>query len=285
MNTERCLICRPNHKTLYFHVDPQDGAMWCYCNKCARGYSIYEYTAKAGISLKEFLKNDIDLEEAQLTEVRKMEWPAWFIPFFDRRAAPGLEYLKGRGLEKSVNNFYYDLDTNGIVIPYYFGPTFVGAQIRFVEPQVDVDGELHKVDTLPGTRLGLIFYNYNQQQPLDNIKAIVVCEGAFNSQSLQQALDALYPKNNPFRCIATSGCSITDHHADVLKGLKEQGKKIILAFDADKAGVKGIKKALAKECVTHVALTGETEIDWNDILQTLDEVTLAKLFMGSIRGV
>lgn len=291
MNTKKCLICK-GHKAnggnecLHWHNDPNTGEIWVYCvGKCKRGYSIYEYTARAGLSLAEFLKNDFQFQEAQPNEVRKMEWPAWFIPLFDRRAEKGREYLQKRGLEKSSSQFYYDLDTNGIVIPYYFHQTFVGAQIRFIEPKLDADGEPHKVDTLPGTRLGLVTALYPQTGLPDTIKGVVVCEGAFNATSLQQALDAVYGAKNPWKCIATSGCSVTDHHADLLREFIEQGKKIVLAYDFDIAGQKGIKRAVEKKCVTHVACTGDTEIDWNDALRALGEVGLAKHFLGSIKPV
>ena len=36
---------------------------------------------------------------------------------------------------------------------------FVGAQTRLLKPWVNKDGDVTKVLTLPGTRLGLVFYN------------------------------------------------------------------------------------------------------------------------------
>lgn len=290
IHTKKCLICKggKHNDCLHWHNDPESGAIWVYCvGKCKRGYSIYEYCAKAGLSLRDFLKNDFQFEEARPNEVRKMEWPAWFLPLYDPRAKEGADYIKSRELNPQAGDMFYDGDSKGIVLPYYFGSTFVGAQIRFMEPKLDEEGELRKIDTLPGTRLGLLFWGYNQNPLPENIKGIVVCEGAFNTMSLTQALNTIYggAASNPWRCIATSGCNLTEHHSDVLKEMIQQGKKIVLGYDFDEAGLKGIRRAVDRECITHVACTGDTERDWNDLLKELGEAGLAKFFLKSIKPV
>jgi hypothetical protein len=158
IDTKRCLICKRNRHTLYWHCDTDNGSLWCYCRGlCQRGYSLYAYCTAAGISVSEFLKNKIITEEAVPNEVTKQEWPRSFIPLSDPRAAKGVDYIKNvRGLELA-DEMYYDTNRNGIVFPLFFNNIFVGAQIRFIEPRIDVDGKLHKIDTMPGTRLGLLF--------------------------------------------------------------------------------------------------------------------------------
>lgn len=290
INTKKCLICKNGGKNncLHWHHDKDTNAIWVWCQgKCKRGYSIYEYCAQAGLSLRDFLKSDFDFEEARPNEVQKMEWPAWFLPLFDPRAKEGINYVCARGLNADVGDMYYDSDSRGIVFPYYFDSAFVGAQIRFIETKVDADGEIHKIDTIPGTRLGLLFYNFNQSPLPSTIKCVVVCEGAFNALSLTQALNAVYggANSNPYRCVATSGCSLTEHHSEVLKELKEQGRKIVLAYDYDEAGRKGIKKAIERQCISHVAFTGVEGKDWNDLLKDLGNEGLAKFFLKVIRPV
>jgi len=289
MNTKKCLICKQGQKNecLHWHRDSDSGSIWVYCvGKCKRGYSIYEYTAKAGLSLREFLKNDFDFEEAKPNEVNRMEWPSWFLPMFDPRAKAGLDYVNGRGLDSTVGDMFYDAEDHGIVFPYYVGSTFVGAQIRFIEPRVDQDGDVQKMNTLPGTRLGLLFYNYVQTPLPDTTRCIVVCEGALNALSIQQALNSIYgTMSNPYRCVATSGCNLTEHHADVLKELRGEGRKIVLAYDFDEAGKKGIRRAIDRQAITHIALTGDDEKDWNDVMQELGNYELAKFFLNGIQKV
>ena len=79
INTKKCPICRRPNDTVYWHSDPTDNSIWCYCTgKCQRGYSLYQYCTAAGLSLKEFLKADFAFEEAQSNEVPAMGWPSWF---------------------------------------------------------------------------------------------------------------------------------------------------------------------------------------------------------------
>lgn len=182
---------------------------------------------------------------------------------------------------------YYDLEKEAIVFPYYYSSTFVGAQTRLLDPWVNKDGEVTKVLTLPGTRLGLVFYNWNQDPFVTNIKAVVVCEGAFNALSIQQALDKVYGGvlKNPFKVVASSGCGTTKHQMEQLKELKDAGKKIICAFDSDEPGLKGLSKLIKNECATHYAITADTEIDWNDVVKENGFEKGANIFIKSIKDI
>jgi hypothetical protein len=113
-------------------MDVDTGEIWLWCNKYARGYSLYSYCHEAGISLKDFLKNDFEFQESRPNEVNAVEFPSWFITLSDPRAAKAVEYIKSRGL-KIEGDMYYDTVQDGIVFPYYFDSTFVGAQVRFIE--------------------------------------------------------------------------------------------------------------------------------------------------------
>ena len=285
-NTKRCLVCCANHNTLHWHSDADSGDIWVWCNKCSRGYSIYQYCALAGLTLAEFLKNDFEFEEARSNEVQKMAWPKSFIPLYDPKAQKGVDYLKSRGVDPD-EGMYYDTQREGIVFPLYFDDAFVGAQVRLITPWVDESGDTRKIDTIPGSRLGLLFYNFNQVPFRTNVKAVIVCEGAINSISLQQALNDMYGGilNNPFKAIACSGSGISQHQLEVLKDLKDQGFRIIAALDSDEAGQKGLKKLVAAEALTHYALTEDDETDWNNILQQNDKKHLAKYFLSKVKYV
>jgi len=285
-NTKRCLVCCANHNTLHWHSDADSGDIWVWCNKCSRGYSIYQYCALAGLTLAEFLKNDFEFEEARSNEVQKMAWPKSFIPLYDPKAQKGVDYLKSRGVDPD-EGMYYDTQREGIVFPLYFDDAFVGAQVRLITPWVDESGDTRKIDTIPGSRLGLLFYNFNQVSFRTNVKAVIVCEGAINSISLQQALNDMYGGilNNPFKAIACSGSGISQHQLEVLKDLKDQGFRIIAALDSDEAGQKGLKKLVAAEALTHYALTEDDETDWNNILQQNDKKHLAKYFLSKVKYV
>lgn len=270
-NNKKCLICKGGHKNdcLYFHEDPETGEIWIWCQgKCQRGYSIYEYCQTAGISLRDFLKTNIKFEEAASNEVKAMDWPRSFISLSDPEAVKGVKYIQSRGLSVS-DGMFYDTSREGIVFPYYFGNTFVGAQVRFLEIRKTVDQDDWKITTLPGTRLGYLFYGWSQTAFNSTLRYIIVTEGAFNALSLQQVLNKQYGGilKNPFKCIATSGSGVSEHQIETLKGLIENGYKVIAAPDNDEAGLKMLTKIQNAGACTHYALVREDNKDWNDILK------------------
>ena len=288
INTKKCLICKDGRRNdcLHWHKDPDSGDLWVWCQgKCQRGYSLRSYCHNAGISLPEFLKGEFDFKEAPPNELTVMEWPARFIPLSDPRSQPAIDYIKSRGLSPE-GDMYYDIERNGVVFPYYFENHFCGAQTRFVTPKVHPDGEVQKMDTLPGTRLGLLFYGWNQAKFIGNVKAIVVTEGAFNAIAINQALNLKYGgiANNPWRAIACSGAGATKHHQEALKEFKESGMKIVVALDNDEAGFKGLKKFKDSESCTHYAVTGDTK-DWNDMAKEMGMVEFAKFFLSTVKKV
>ena len=280
-----CLICQPRNRTLYWHQN-EDGKIWCYCNKCDRGYSLEQYCDIADIDMTDFLTGEFHMQEAKPDEVTAMAWPHSFIPMSDPRAEKGVEYVKSRGLNID-GDMYYDLKEEGIVFPYYVDNHFCGAQVRFLETRVNEDGDEWKITTLPGTRLGLLFYGWNQSKLLAQVKGVIVCEGAFNALSIQQALNSVYGgvSRCPWRVIACSGSGATDLQRETLKGLKEQGLKVVIAPDTDEAGMKMYQKFLQSDCATHYAFTGDTASDWNDKLKELGHKEFAKFFIKSITAV
>jgi DNA primase len=285
MNTKKCLICKKPNDTVYWHTDDDTGAIWCWCNSCGRGYSLRDYCYTAGIELSDFLQGDFNFEHTQPNEVSKLEWPSHFVPLSDPRAEKGVEYIKSRGLELR-GDMYYDTDREAIVFPYYYENVFVGAQTRLIKPWRTDEGEV-KMLTLPGTRLGLVFYNWNQSPFITGVKGIVLCEGAFNTLALQQALDMVYGGvfKNPWKVVATSGCGSTKHQIDKIKALKEAGYKCICAFDSDEPGLKGLSKLKREDVITHYALVEETDKDWNDILVERGHEGLAKYFLSRIAKI
>lgn len=295
LGTKKCLVCfeqsgKIRNDTLYWHEDSESKGkgvgIWTWCNRCERGYSIEEYCAKAGLSLSEFLKQDFNIKESKPNEVQKIEWPRAFIPLFDDRASKGVEYLESRGIAPD-DNLFYDMGREGIVFPYYFDQVFCGAQVRLIKPWTYKDGVERKIDTVPGTRVGLLFYNWNQQNLPSHIKGIIITEGAFNALSIQQALNTTYGGflKNPFKCVALSGSGVSMHHLEQLGELKLQGYKIICAPDYDDAGHKMMKKFVDSGVATHSCLTEDAKKDWNDIAQTMSSEEFARWFIGRIKRV
>lgn len=258
--------------------------MWC--NKCDRGYSLQQYCDIADIDINDFLDGEFPMEEAKPDEVNAMAWPHNFIPMSDPRASPGIEYLKSRNLNVD-GDLYYDLDQEGIVLPMYVGNHFCGAQIRFIKTKIDEDGKKWKITTLPGTRIGLLFYGWNQTKFMAQVKGIIVTEGAFNSMAVQQALNEAYGgmSRNAWRVIACSGSGLSEHQAEELRGLKEQGYKVIGAPDTDAAGFKMLNKMKENGCITHYVMTGDTSKDWNDLAKDMSRVELAKFVLTNIRSI
>lgn len=284
-DTKHCLICKRSNNTLHWHKDPESGDIWVWCQGvCQRGYSLRQYCYISGISLPEFLKGDFDFREVPPNEIQVMKWPVKFIPLSDPRAEKGVEYVKSRGLNLD-GDMYYDIEREGIVFPYYFEDHFCGAQIRFLKTRLNKDGDEQKIDTLPGTRLGMLFGLWNQSRFVTNIKAVGVCEGYFNALSLQQAFNLKYGgvANNPWKFICTSGCNATKHHQEVLKELEQQNIKIIASYDADEAGLEGIAKIIKNESATHVSTTQDSDRDWNDVLRDEGHEAVARRFLVNMR--
>ena len=282
-NHKRCLICKGNkgNECLYAHKDPDTGEIWLWCQgKCKRGYSLYEYCSLSGITLKDFLKSNLSFKDAEEMEVSAMSWPRFFHALSDPKALRGVSYLSSRGLINPPD-MYYDSERDGIVLPYYFQNTFVGAQIRFLEPRKDEDGNDWKITTLPGTRLGYLFWGWTQQPLGTNTRYLVVAEGAINAASLQQALNAKYGNllKNPYRCISTSGASISKYHSEKLKELIDSGIKVIAAFDNDDAGLKAFDKMATTGACTHYSFVKDEGKDWNDLLR-LGEDPATHLALG-----
>jgi len=289
INTRRCIVCKRHNDTVYFHKDEDSGALWCFCRgKCNRGYSLYQYCAAGGISVADFLKNKIDFKEAVPNQVTRMEWPGNFIPLSDPRAEPGVKYLlEERGLQPG-DGMYYDTDRKGIVFPYFFGDIFVGAQIRFIKPWEDKEGHLRKIDTLPGTRLGLVLYNFNQGNLMANIKGMIVVEGAFDVQALQQAFYAAYGNvlSCPWRVVACSGSGATKHQLEVMRDMVKKGYTVVIAPDSDEAGLNMGRKFTDAGAATHVAYTEDASIDWNDKAKLVNNPKqYIQWFMGKVNHV
>jgi hypothetical protein len=287
MFTKKCLICKGGQKNdcLYWHRNSETNQIWVWCQgKCQRSYSILEYCNQAGLDLAAFLKQEFDFKETQPNEVQAMAWPARFISLSDPRSQAGVDYVNSRGLTLD-GDMYYDIDRNGVVFPYYFGNHFVGAQTRFIVSRRLDSGDEQKMDTMPGTRLGLLFYGWNQSRFMGNVKGVVVTEGAFNSISINQALNAAYGgiSRNPWRAIACSGSGATEHQKEAIKELKQQGLKVVMAPDTDEAGQKMLKKFLDHGAVTHWAITGDMSKDWNDLAKELGRKEFAKFFFSCIK--
>lgn len=284
-STKKCLICKRPNDTLYWHKDLETGDIWVYCKGvCQRGYSLRQYCYLGEMSLSDFLKSDFEFKESTPNEVQVMKWPVRFIPLSDPRAQKGVDYIKTRGLNLD-GDMYYDIERDGIVFPYYFEDHFCGAQIRFIEPHKNKDGDEQKIDTLPGTRLGMLFGLWNQGRFLTNIQAVGVCEGYFNALSLQQAFNIKYGgiAKNPWKFICTSGCNATRHHQDVLRELCGQNIKVIGAFDSDEPGREGLSKLINNKCITHYSSTMDDELDWNDMLKLRGHEEVAKLFLENLK--
>lgn len=285
ISTKKCLICKAHNDTLYWHKDDEKESIWCWCNKCDKGRTIYSYCNEAGISLAEFLKGEFDFIEAKPNEITRIEWPYNFIPLSDSRAIEGVQYLAKRGLT-TVGDLYYDIIDKGIVFPYHYNSIFCGAQIRFIKERINDDGDIWKITTIPGTRLGLVIYGYNQTNIAPHIKGLVVTEGAINALSIQQSLDLLYGGilKNPWKAVACSGSGGSSHQLEVFKELIDKGYKVVVAPDKDEAGLKMFKKYVKGQSATHFAIT-DTEKDWNDELIRLGGIEFARYFLEKIKEI
>jgi len=286
-NYKSCLICKGGVKNdcLYFHKDLETGDIWLWCQgKCQRGYHLFDYCHRAGLSVRDFLKLRIDFEEAKPNEVNAMGWPRSFLNLSDPKSRSGVEYLSTRGLDPTPDMFF-DSENNGVVLAYYMDSTFVGAQVRFIEPRYLEDGSPWKITTLPGTRLGYLFWGWSQNPLPPQVKYLVVTEGAFNAAALQQALNTQYGGilTNPYRCIATSGSGVSQYQRDKLKDVLETGVKVIAAPDSDDAGLKMLEKMQQSASCSHYALVAENGKDWNDLLIKLGDIQLAKYFVSRLR--
>ncbi len=285
--SKKCLICKGGKKNdcLYWHIDEKTGLPWVWCSgKCQRGYSLKQYCAIAGVDLDEFIKNGIQVVDSNSYEINAMKFPENFVTLGDSRAIEGVEYLNSRKISAS-NDLYYDIDREGIVFPYYYENVFVGAQVRFIREKKTEDGDAWKITTIPGTRLSLLFYGWNQSPLIPHIKGLIVTEGAFNAISIQQVLDSEHGGsfNNPWKAVAMSGSGVSDYQAQVMRELVESGYKVVAAPDYDEAGIKMLKKLAEKKAVTHFSMTYSSK-DWNDLLIE-DEQMLLNTFLSNISKI
>lgn len=287
IDNKKCLICQRSNNTLYWHQNPETSEIWCYCKgKCQRAYSLRQYCALAGLTLSEFLKGEFSFEDSKPKELVAMTWPKWFENMSSEIAQPGRDYLQSRGLNLD-GEWYYDAKLNGIALPYFMDGVFYGAQIRLIEPIIKDDGDVQKITTMPGTRLGLLWGNWDGQPFNNDVKAVVVCEGYFNAIALQQSFNIKYGgvTKCPWRFISTSGSGISQHHLKTLKSLKEEGLKIVSALDSDEAGLAGLAKLNTNEAITHYALTEDSELDWNEELRNRGHDKLPNYFLERIAKV
>lgn len=287
INPLYCLIEPKPRRTVYWHQDPETKDLWCYCNACGRGYSIYTYCSMAGVELKELLKvmKDADITEVASNEVRKIEWPAWFMSMSDPRAKVAVDYVKSRGLTLE-GDMFYDEQNQGIAFPMFYDTHFCGAQTRLFKPWVNEEGKETRILTIPGTRTGLLFYNWNSCAFLTDIKGIIITEGAFDALSIQQSLNKMYGgvTSNPWKVAASCGAGVSINKVQNIKDLKNAGIKVVIAPDNDEAGIEMLSKFLDADAVSYVASTG-TEEDWNDVLKRLGHDEFAKWFMTRIKPV
>jgi len=287
ISTKYCLICKRKNQTLHWHINAETKDIWVYCvGSCQRGYSLYDYCFRSGVRLNEYLKNEFDFQESRPNEVNKIEFPKHYMTLSDPRAKDGVEYIKDRGLRLD-GDMYYDSEMKGIVFPYYFENAFVGSQTRFLEPRIWKDGTVQKIDTTPGTRLGLLFYGWNQTPLMAHVKGLILVEGALDAISIQQALNDLYGSvvTNPWRACSCSGAGATKHHLETAKELRENGYKVIVAPDSDEAGLKMLAKFQNANAASHYAFTGDSDHDWNDILRNMGHIEFAKWFIKQIKKV
>jgi len=286
---KKCLICKGGRKNdcLYVHLDEKTGLPWIWCSGiCQRGYSLQQYCDIAGVDIEDFIAGGIEIVQDVDNEVQAMAWPAKFISLADPRAKDGVDYIKSRGLNLD-GDMYYDIEERGIVFPMYYLQHYCGAQVRFLEERIRDDGNVWKITTVLGTRLGLLLYGWNQTKFMAQVKGVIVCEGAFNALTIQQALNLTYGgiSANPWRVVSCSGSGASEIQREAIRGLKEAGYKIIVAPDTDEAGFKMYDKFLRSESITHCAFTGDSERDWNNYLKKMGHAEFAKFFLSCIRPV
>ena len=282
--SRRCLDCNSNHNTLYYHYDRYKTA-FKYCNKCGGSRDLDEYCAEHGIDVptEEQINRIITSDSSNDKELEVMSWPKHFIPLWQDQAKPGIEYLKSRGIEPS-DGMYFDVEQNGIVFPYYHGSSCVGAQVRFIEPQIK-DGKPWKITTVKGTKLTKLFYGWNQGDLPHYVKNLVVTEGAFNAIALQQTFNHHFKSatKNPYRFVAASGSSLGKYRKEILSELKAEGIRVILAADSDEAGLAMFQDACEAECITHWSTVSKDGVDWNDVLIEGGEKELLAEFLKNLK--
>jgi hypothetical protein len=277
---KRCLVCKKPKDTIYYHIY-NNSDVWVYCCACGRSYTAEEYCDLGGIKYMDLLLSGIEFSENKPNEINRLEWPYYFISLFDVRAEPGRDYLRERGIDLS-GEIYYDFKRKGIVFPMYYDMYFCGAQIRLIEPKMSIDGSMSKIISEPGTKTSILIYNWNQLPFLTDVKAIVITEGVINSLSLSQAMSLIYKDDllSPYKFVALSGSSASDHHIEKFKELVDSGYKVIVAADNDDAGGKMIEKFLKSGAATHFSTPLESGEDWNDILVSYGKEELIKHFFS-----
>lgn len=144
--------------------------------------------------------------------------------FFGSRVMP-LWFLK-RGFEWSTINQWgikYDHFNDAVIIPIMWQDEFVGTVTRNTRESLP---KYRNSDNLP--RSEILFGEITNRQPL-----IILCEGV---------LDTLWLWQNGYNAGGLLGTYLSQSQVDILKGYRFG--EIVLGFDNDEAGVKGMEEAI-----------------------------------------
>lgn len=173
------------------------------------------------------------------------------------------EYLVSRYLDQGPSfnpNFYYNPVSERLVIPYRDASNM----IYFYQERALRSGQEPKYLNFKGVKSSSILYQYD----VDSFRGLYICEGV---------LDALSLKLLGYNATTTISCNASKEQ---LNQLKHYNGKLVVAYDNDEAGTKGIRrfdrqrKRMRMEPVFYCQPPKEYK-DWNAFLVASgDEFTI-----------
>lgn len=156
-----------------------------------------------------------------------------------------IKYCLTRGILSSCayENFRIFMnDKNQIVFPWIYGEKIAGCQLQ------NFDKNRPKYQFTPGFKVSEFLYNANDIRDYD---VIIVVEGAWDAVAVRQYIeeynrvpvDKLFDKNYVYPEIVIGVVSAGSCHMTPAQAKQLRDKTVLLMFDADEAGMKGMERA------------------------------------------
>lgn len=131
-------------------------------------------------------------------------------------------FLISRGLDPEGNTFYYNKKSNRVVIPYRDAL----GNIFYYQERALTKEQQPKYLNSKGVKSSTILYQYD----VDSFRGLYICEGA---------IDAITLKSLGLNATTTLSCTVS---REQMSQLKAYNGKLIVAYDNDEAGLRGLQK-------------------------------------------
>lgn len=184
------------------------------------------------------------------------------VPFYPRDFLDAVEYVSRRKIDMKKYDFYWSSDTKykmskRVIIPFFWKSEIVGYTARSFNDAI-TPRYIQQVDT------GYVF-NLDKQEK--NWKFVIVCEGVFDSLSID--------------AVAVLKAEVTKTQIDLIENLD---REIIVVPDWNKTGGNLIDVALANSWSVSFPVWAETCVDINQAVQKYGKLFTLKTIVDAVES-